>query len=169
MPLKLNVGVSRKLGLPDYGSVGASCNLEMELDAGLLERDLDGFQALIRGAYVAAHQAVHEELARLQAPRDKPAIAPAPVPVQAHSASAARNGFTRNSGNRQSLYPLAGRSGGSKAATQRQVKTIQAIARQQNADLAGLIRHEYQLRSPDQLTIRQASELIDRLKNADAG
>ena len=70
MPMKLNVGVSRKVGLPDYGSVGASCNLEMELDAGLLEKDLDGFHAAIRDAYVAAHQAVHDELARLQAPVD---------------------------------------------------------------------------------------------------
>ena len=42
MPMKLNVGVSRKIGLPDYGSVGASCNLELELDSSLLERDLDG-------------------------------------------------------------------------------------------------------------------------------
>ena len=66
MPMKLNVGVSRKVGLPDYGSVGASCNLEMELDAGLLEKDLDGFHARIRGAYVAAHQAVHDELARFR-------------------------------------------------------------------------------------------------------
>ena len=33
MPLKLNVGVSRKVGLPDYGSVGASCNVEVELDS----------------------------------------------------------------------------------------------------------------------------------------
>ena len=41
MPMKLNVGVSRKVGLPNYGSVGASCNLELELDATLLERDLD--------------------------------------------------------------------------------------------------------------------------------
>ena len=31
MSLKLNVGVSRKVGLPDYGSVGASCNLETDL------------------------------------------------------------------------------------------------------------------------------------------
>jgi hypothetical protein len=66
MPMKLNVGVSRKVGLPNYGSVGASCNLELELDAALLDRDLDAFHSQIRGAYVAAHQAVHDELARLQ-------------------------------------------------------------------------------------------------------
>ena len=35
MPLKLNVGVSRKVGLPDYCSAGASCNVEVELDSGL--------------------------------------------------------------------------------------------------------------------------------------
>ena len=34
MPMKLNVGVSRKVGLPDYGSVGASLQPQMELDAG---------------------------------------------------------------------------------------------------------------------------------------
>jgi hypothetical protein len=55
MPMKLNVGVSRKMGLPDYGSVGASCNLDLELDSGLIERDLDGFHDRIRGAHVAAH------------------------------------------------------------------------------------------------------------------
>jgi hypothetical protein len=68
--MKLNVGISRKVGLPNYGSVGASCNLEMELEADLLAKDLDGFHARIRGAYVAAHQAVHDELARLQVPVD---------------------------------------------------------------------------------------------------
>jgi hypothetical protein len=31
MPLRLNVGVSRKLGLPAYSSIGASCNLEAVL------------------------------------------------------------------------------------------------------------------------------------------
>ena len=76
MPMKLNVGVSRKVGLPDYGSVGASCNLELELDAGLIDKDLDAFHARVRNAYVAAHQAVHDELARLQVPVDASAEQP---------------------------------------------------------------------------------------------
>jgi hypothetical protein len=49
------------------------------------------------------------------------------------------------------------------------VKAILAIAHRQNADQAGQLRHEYEVQSPDSLTVRQASELIDRLKNADAG
>ena len=89
MPLKLNVGVSRKVGLPNYGSVGASCNLELELDATLLERDLDAFHNQIRGAYVAAHQAVHDELARLQTLTDGKPQAPAWTSERGNS----RNGY----------------------------------------------------------------------------
>ena len=31
MPMKISVGLSKKVGLPDYGSVGASCHLELKL------------------------------------------------------------------------------------------------------------------------------------------
>src|SRR5260370_8874720 len=81
MPLKLNVGVSRKLGLPDYCSAGASCNIEVELDSGLLQHDLGTFDAEVRAAFVAARQAVDDELVRLQA---QPAPAGVPMTVSGH-------------------------------------------------------------------------------------
>jgi hypothetical protein len=48
--MKLNVGVSRKVGLPDYGSVGASCGIELEVDGSLLQHDLERFHAHVRDA-----------------------------------------------------------------------------------------------------------------------
>src|SRR5437868_5554340 len=66
MPLTLNVGLSKKLGLPDYGSLGVSCNIQVELDATLLVNDTDGFQHKVRQAYLACHQAVQDELQRQQ-------------------------------------------------------------------------------------------------------
>ena len=41
MAIKANVSFTQKLGQPDYGSVGAGCTLEIEMDSNLLERDLE--------------------------------------------------------------------------------------------------------------------------------
>jgi hypothetical protein len=159
--MKLNVGVSRKVGLPNYGSVGASCNLEMELDAGLLEKDLDGFHARIRGAYVAAHQAVHDELARLQVPVDDAAERA----FRKLSRPLSRNDRATSNGNGSSSSLEGDRARIRKSATPNQVKAIIAISRKQDADLVGLLRHDYAAERVEDLTIREASELIDRLRS----
>ena len=65
MPLKLNLGISKKIGQPDYGSLGAHCTLELELDCGLL-KNLDAFQEKVRKAYAACRTAVDEELSQQQ-------------------------------------------------------------------------------------------------------
>ena len=64
--LKLIVGLSKKAGLPDFGSVGASCSVEVELISTQLQHDPDTFQQQARQAFDACAQSVNEELARQQ-------------------------------------------------------------------------------------------------------
>ena len=64
MPLKLTVSLSKKVGLPEYSSVGASCSLECELDLTLLEGDREGLRQRVTAIYDACRQSVHDELAR---------------------------------------------------------------------------------------------------------
>src|SRR5579859_3498492 len=67
MPLTVTVGFSQKLGQPDYGSLGASCQVEREFDGGLLDHDPDTFQTKIHEMYAACAQAVQDELTRRRA------------------------------------------------------------------------------------------------------
>ena len=163
MPVKLNVGVSRKVGLPDYGSVGATCNVEVELDGSLLKGDLDAFHAQVRHAYGAARQAVHDELARLQAAGTQ--VPTKPPARDAVNGSGPGDGHARGNGE----AVLAGRTAAEaprsgKPATASQVKAISSIARQKDADLVAILRSEYDVGRPEDLTLRQASGLIDWLK-----
>jgi len=60
----VNIGLAKKLGQPNYGSAGASCNLEFELDSGQMLQDPDGFQRHLRHAYDACRLAIQDELNR---------------------------------------------------------------------------------------------------------
>jgi len=62
MRTKVSVGLSKKAGLPNYGSLGASCFVEMELDAKILEGDLESFRLQVTRAYAACRDSVEAEL-----------------------------------------------------------------------------------------------------------
>ena len=174
--LKLNVGTNRKIGQPDYGSAGASCNLEVELDTALFH-DLDGLHHVVQRAYAACNQAVNDELARLahtgpnsqhtnhatNATCQTPSPQEVCIAPNIHGARIttlqASNGqhtpHTPHSVNRPSPRP----------ATASQVKAIRAICSRHRIDLLSLLRDRYGLTTADELGIRQASDLIDELKN----
>jgi hypothetical protein len=161
--LKLNTGITRKVGLPDYGSAGASCNLEVELDTSLFH-DLEGLHQVVRRAYAACNQAVQDELARLATasnvngkPRARAAhevveVSTSPTIGGARLTTTASNGSVRPS-------PAA------RPATAAQVKALKVIASRKRIDLAGLLQQRFGLMAPGELGIRQASELIDELKS----
>ena len=100
MPLKLNLGITKKLGLPDFGSLGASCHLELDLDGSLIDGDLAGFHERVRRAYAACAQAVDDELARQQEDAGPPSRQAA-LPRSRVSAAAAHgtNGAGRKGAN----------------------------------------------------------------------
>jgi hypothetical protein len=146
MPLKLTVGLARKVGQPNYGSLGASCGVEVELENSLLGGDPDAFRARVRDAFVACRRAVDDELERLQAAPD---------------------GTRTNGGPEHSGSNGAGReeSRARRPATPRQLRTIVAIARRQRANLESLLRAEYGVASPEELSLAEASRLIDGLRS----
>jgi len=59
--LKLNVGLSRKVGEANYGSRGASVNLELEVESGLAS-DPDALRDRARKLFRMASASVDEEL-----------------------------------------------------------------------------------------------------------
>jgi hypothetical protein len=159
MPLKLNVGLSRKLGLPNYGSVGASCAVEMELEPQVIH-DIDTLLGRVHEAFDACRRAIDDELVRQQPSEPLPtsleggeahtaASAPAQVPCPIRSASP--------------IVPLA---------SERQVEFAYHLAREIRSlggqRLPVLVDQLYG-RSLEELTSPEASKLIDLLKQLRAG
>ena len=155
MPVKLNIGLSRKVGEANFGSRGASVNLEVELDSGIVS-DQQRFQDRVRALYAQARQSINAEL---DLPSEGPAIEQPVVQRNGHASAHNGNGNDNGSQSRQ--------EGGS--ATQSQVRAIFAIARRNRLDPKNLVLERFGLDRPEDLSIRDASSLIDDLKRGVIG
>lgn len=151
MPLKTNVGVNRKIADNNYGSRGASVNLEVELDSSLIQEP-ERFQDRIRQVFRMAQQAVEEELARQSTPNDQ---------ANGHESAVVNKGRT----NGNSLHNGNGHSrAGGRKATASQIRAIHAIINRQGLDLVDTLRDHFGVEMAEDLSITQASQLIDSLK-----
>jgi hypothetical protein len=160
MPLKTNVGVSRKVADQNYGSRGASVNLEVELDSTLINEP-DRFHDRIRQVFRLAQSAIDEELIRQQAGDNNQANGNGRASQPTQNGSNGRtNGYANGNG--------PAKTNGRKA-TASQVRALHAIAHRQGLDLALTLQERFGIDHPEDLAIGQASELIDQLKGANAG
>ena len=157
MPLKLTVGLSKKIGLPDYGSLGAFCNIEFELDSHVQSRNPNLLQAQIKEAFAACSQAVESELVRQRSPNGH--ANDSHSPGRNGSSNGHTNGHHAN-GHHQNGHrkPMA------RQATASQVKAIVSIASRQRLDLARELQTRFHVGRPENLSITDASRLIDELK-----
>ena len=162
MAVKLSVGLQKKVGLPDYGSLGASCHVEFEIDRSLLDNDLDGFHQKVRGAFVACQQAVSDQLTRQQS--DQPASNGNGHNGNGHNGNGHNGNGHGGNGNGYSNGNGNGHRGNSRPATASQARAIRAIAGRQRIDLQQLLGNRFSVDRPEDLSISDASSLIDELK-----
>jgi hypothetical protein len=163
MPLTVNVGYSQKLGRPDFGSVGASCHVECELDGPLAFDDPEKFQSKIRELYAACAQAVEAQLAQQRS--GTPAQSEAP-----------RNGTRTASKEARSAGPAESKSATNGSANHRasgrQIEYLNQLARQiDGLGVRGLESLAQRIcgKPLANLSSFDASSLIDTLKAIKSG
>ena len=164
MSVKLNIGLSRKVGESNYGSRGASINLEVELDNGVLN-DPDQLRERVHDLYVLARQSVDEELQR---PADADPSEFSYTNGNGHPKSnGAANGHGHAIGHSSNGHSSNGKNGRVEVAraTQSQIRAIFAISKRQGLDPHAIISERFRVHRMEDLTIREASALIDDLKN----
>ena len=142
-------------------------DIELEFGGSLLFHNLDGLQEKVRAAYTACRQAVHDELASQTGAGSQPsplkdedhphtngheqsAASPARRDSPATSVSPATNGTRHGHSSRR-------------AVTTSQVRALHSIATRQQFNLTELLRERFSLYRAEDLSITDASHLIDEL------
>ncbi len=201
MTLKISVGLSKKVGQPNYGSLGASCQIEMEIDTRSWQGGPLLLQTRISEAFGICKASIENELAlerywlaQTQMPtktKTQTRQPPEPGDTGLSTRSAATGGVVvpgaagvvvpGAAGSVDSAeaavatcVATGGATGGAgvsgvaapiRSATRAQVRALARIADQAGVELTSHVQREFGVRSVEQLTIRQASAMIDRLKS----
>ncbi len=169
MAVKLSIGLSKKMGLPRYSSLGASCYVELEIDPSLLDSNLVGFHEKVSRTFAVCQQAVDDQLAQqthLPVGTGHVSInnAPRQVNFEGPVATAGNHAAEHHAGEHHIGTDTEAAAGDGKL-TCRQLSAILAMVRRQQLDLLDLIQERFQLDRPEDLTIRQASRLINELNH----
>lgn len=200
MTLKISVGLSKKVGQPNYSSLGASCQIEMEIDTqscqggplllqtriseafGICKASIENELALERYWVAQTHMPTKTKTQTRQPPepggtglstRSAATAAAAGgvvVPGAAGSVDRVDSVDSVEAGAATAATSVSGVAGVSgvaapiRSATRAQVRALERIADQAGVELTSHVQREFGVRSVDQLTIRQASAMIDRLK-----
>ena len=147
--LKLTIGRSRKIGQPNFGSIGASVSVEVVVDQVAGPEEL---QQHVRELFGVVRDALNHELQG----------------TNGHAANNTASPSTKapaTNGNGHSAPPS---NGSSRAATQSQARAIRAIASRQRINVAAFLQSRFGVDRAELLSIKEASSVIDELKSADA-
>jgi hypothetical protein len=156
--MKLNVGVSRKVGEPNYGSRGASINLELEVDQSLIEHP-SRLKQRIQKLFALARAAVDDQLAARRTDGNNCSGQLNRQPATAAPATGQQPTNQSQPTTSSTPGPLP------RPATAAQLRALRSIAARRTLNLEQITRDQFGCR-PDQLTLPQASSLIDQLKSA---
>ncbi len=146
---KVTVGLQQKIGQPNFGSIGASCSIELHLDDDEAARP-EVLSSRVRQAFAQCRDCIAKELLLHETTpsgdllkSERPSSDQKRIPERSTSSDHAP-----------------------RTATEAQVRAIRAIASKAGLSLASELEQGFGVRSPNQLTIAQASQLIDSLKQS---
>ena len=174
---KLSATLSKKVPIPglDYSSQQFSCGLELELSG---EQTQDSIRQNIRKLYALLHAAIDEEIR--EAATTPPVFTNALYGAARGRSEADTSRWRDRSygDSRQSRWSKQGgnsRYGANRQAgraTQAQIKAIFAISKANGIErgvLHEMLEDRFNVSQPDDLSVKQASKLIETLKDDGGG
>ncbi len=165
MPLKLNVGLSRKIGEANYGSRGATVNLELEVDS-TLASEPDRLQERIRELFCLAKASIDEEL---HIEPTQPTANMQHSTGQASTTARQPHANGRNGASRGTATGYRSNGNGRQTtnnpppATTSQIRALHAISNRLGLNLEAVVQDRFNLGDAAVLTVAEASQLIDEL------